>query len=45
MLGRSGFGNAIGSVETVAIDDIQEITFLGGCLMWKIPLSVVVGFG
>ena len=33
LLGRSGFGDAVGSVEAVAIDDIQEITFLGRCLM------------
>ena len=35
MLGFSGFGNAIGSVEAAARDDIQKITFLGGCLMWN----------
>ena len=29
----SGFGNAIGSAKDNASDDIQEITFLGGCLM------------
>ena len=33
LLGRSGFGNAVGSVEAAASDDIQEITFLGSCLM------------
>ena len=31
----SGFGDAVGSVEADASDDIQEITFLGSCLMWK----------
>ena len=35
MLGRSGFGDAVGSVEAAASDDIQEITFLGSCLMWN----------
>ena len=35
LLGLSGFGYAIGSVEDVASDDIQEITFLGSCLMWN----------
>ena len=35
MIGCSGFGDAIGSVEADASDDIHEITFLGGCLMWK----------
>ena len=35
MLGCSGFGYAIESVEASASDDIQEITFLGGCLMWN----------
>ena len=35
LLGRSGFGDAVGSVEAAASDDIQEITFLGGCLMWN----------
>ena len=33
--GRSGFGDAVGIVEAAARDDIQEITFLGGCLMWN----------
>ena len=31
----SGFGNAIVSVEAAASNDIQEITFLGSCLMWN----------
>ena len=35
LLGCSGFGNAFGRVETAASDDIQEITFLGGFLMWN----------
>ena len=35
MIGHSGFGNAVGSVEAAASDDIQEITFLGDCLMWN----------
>ena len=35
LLGRSGFGNAVGSAEAAASNDIQEITFMGGCLMWK----------
>ena len=33
LLGRSGFGDAVGSVEAAASDDIQEITSLGSCLM------------
>ena len=35
MLGHSGFGDAVGSVEAAASDDIQEITFLGSCFMWN----------
>ena len=35
LLGRSGFGDAVGCVEAAASNDIQEITFLGGCLMWN----------
>ena len=35
LFGRSGFGDAVGSVEAAASDDIQEITFLGSCLMWN----------
>ena len=35
LLGRSGFGDAVGSVEADASDDIQEITLLGSCLMWN----------
>ena len=33
MLGRSGFVDDVGSVEAVVGNDVQEITFLGGCLM------------
>ena len=33
LLGRSGFVDAVISVEAAARDDIQEITFLGGCLI------------
>ena len=33
LLGSSGFGDAVGSVKTAASDDIQEKTFLVGCLM------------
>ena len=32
---RSGFGDAVGSVEATSSDNIQEITFPGGCLMWN----------
>ena len=35
LLGRSGFGNSVGKVKAAASDDIQEIMFLGGCLMWN----------
>ena len=35
LLGRSGFGDAVGSVEADASNDIQEIKFLGSCLMWN----------
>ena len=33
--GCSGFDDAVGSVKSAASNDIQEITFLGGCLMWN----------
>ena len=33
LIGCSGFGNAVGSVEAATSNDIQEITFLGGWLM------------
>ena len=33
LLGRSGFGNTVDRVEDAAIDDIQEITSLGVCLV------------
>ena len=45
LIGRNGFGDAVGSIEAAVSDDIQEITFMGSCLMWKMPLSVVVIFG
>ena len=45
LLDCSGFGDAVGSAEAAASDDIQEITFLGSCFMWTMPLSVVVRFG
>ena len=35
LLVHSGFGDSVGSVEAATIDDIEEITFLGGCLMWN----------
>ena len=35
LLGHSGFGDAIGSAEDTASDDIQEITFLGSYSMWN----------
>ena len=35
LIGCSGFGDSVGSVEAAASNDIQEITFLGSCLMWK----------
>ena len=35
LLGCSGFGDSVGSVEAAASDDIQEITFLGDFLMWN----------
>ena len=50
LIGHSGFENDVGSVEADARNDIQEITLLGGCLMWndatvcggKIRLNVFV---
>ena len=42
LLGHSGFGNDVGSVEAAPSDDTQEITFLGGCLMWN---NAAVGCG
>ena len=33
LIGHSGFGNDVGSVEAAPSDDTQEITFLGGCLV------------
>ena len=35
LLGRSGFGDAVRSVEAGARDDIQEITLLRSCLTWN----------
>ena len=35
LIGHSGFENDVGSVEADARNDIQEITLLGGCLMWN----------
>ena len=35
LLSRSGFDNAVGSVEADASNDIRDITFLGSCLMWN----------
>ena len=35
LLGCSGFGDAVGCVEAEYSNDIQEIMFLGGCLMWN----------
>ena len=35
LLSCSGFGNSVGSVEAATSDDFQEITFLGGCLIWN----------
>ena len=35
LIGRRGFGDAVGCVEAAASDDIQEIMSLGGCLMWN----------
>ena len=35
LLDRSGFGDAVGNVKAAAINDIQEITFLGSYLMWN----------
>ena len=35
MIGRSRFGDAVGCVEAAASNDIEEITFLGGCLMYN----------
>ena len=35
LIGCIGFDDAVGSVKAAASNDIQEITFLGGCLMWN----------
>ena len=34
LIGHSGVGDAVESVNTAASDDIQEKMFLDGCLMW-----------
>ena len=34
LLDCSGFGDAVGSSEAAASDDIQEKMLLDGCLMW-----------
>ena len=33
LLGCSGFGDAVGSADAAGSDDIQDITFMGSCLM------------
>ena len=33
LIGRSGFGDAVVSIEADTSDDIHEITFLDSCLM------------
>ena len=35
LLGRSGFGDSVGSVKAADSDEIQEIMFLDSCLMWN----------
>ena len=35
LLGRSKIGDAVGCVQAAASEDTQEITYLGGCLMWN----------
>ena len=35
LLGRSGFGDAVGCVDDDNSNDIQDITFLGGFSMWN----------
>ena len=35
LLGHSGFVDAVGSVKAAASNNVQEITFLGSCLMWN----------
>ena len=35
LIDSSGFGDAVGSVEAAASNEIQEIMFLGSCLMWN----------
>ena len=35
LVGRSGFGSAVRLTKDAVSDDIQDITFLGGCLIWN----------
>ena len=35
LIGRSGFGDYVGCVDAADSGDIQEITFMVGCLMWN----------
>ena len=35
LIGCSIFGDALGCVKAAVSNDIQEITSLGGCLMWN----------
>ena len=35
LIGHSVFGDNVGRIKSVASNDIQEITFMGGCLVWK----------
>ena len=35
LLGSCGFGNAAGCIKASASNDIQEVTVMGGCLMWN----------
>ena len=52
LIGRSGFGDAVGSVDAAASNNIQEITFLAGSLTWnddavcgvRIWLNIFVSF-
>ena len=35
LLGCSSFGNYLGRVEDAACDNIQEVIYMGGILMWN----------
>ena len=35
LLGRSGFCNEVSCIKADTSNDIQYITFIGGCLMWN----------